>query len=219
MPEPLTPIEQRVYHYLLDFLCDNTYQPSVREIGKEFQIKSTKTVSELLQSLADKGYIERDPSRSRGVKLLGHEAKRRTQPVPYYGRIAAGEPALLPENRNGFITLDRRFIPSPEVFFLRVKGESMVGRGILDGDYVLVHPQEAKDGDIVAARLGEEATIKTLRRRDGKIVLEPANAAEKEIVVQKGSDFSVLGVACGVFRPFSEMEVVDDGGNGAGGPA
>jgi repressor LexA len=214
MPEPLTPIEQRVYHYLLDFLCDNTYQPSVREIGKQFQIKSTKTVSELLQSLADKGYIERDPSRSRGVKLLGHEAKRRTQPVPYYGKIAAGEPALLPENRKGFITMDRRFLPGPEVFFLRVDGESMIGRGILDGDYVLIQVQEAKEGDIVAARLGEEATIKTLRRRNGTVVLEPANPVEKEIVVPKGSDFSVLGVACGVFRPFEEMQVVDDGGGG-----
>jgi repressor LexA len=214
MPEPLTPVEERIYHYLLDFLCDNTYQPSVREIGKQFQIKSTKTVSELLQSLADKGYIERDPSRSRGVKLLGHEAKRRTQPVPYYGKIAAGEPALLPENRKGFITMDRRFLPGPEVFFLRVAGDSMTGRGILNGDYVLVQTQEAKDGDIIAARIGDEATIKTLRRRDGTIVLEPANPNEKEIVVPKGTDFSVLGVACGVFRPFGEMEVVDDAGSG-----
>jgi repressor LexA len=212
MPESLTPIEQKIYHYLLDFLCDNTYQPSVREIGKQFQIKSTKTVSELLQSLADKGYIERDPSRSRGVKLLGHEAKRRTQPVPYYGKIAAGEPALVAENRKGFITMDRRFLPSPDVFFLRVAGDSMNGRGILDGDYVLVQPKEAKDGDIVAARIGGEATIKTFRRRDGKIVLEPANAHEKEIVV-KGNDFAVLGVACGVFRPFAEMHIVDDTGS------
>jgi repressor LexA len=213
MPEPLTPIEQRVYHYLLDFLCDNTYQPSVREIGKQFGIKSTKTVSELLQSLADKGYIERDPSRSRGVKLLGHEAKRRTQPVPFYGKIAAGEPALVDENRKGYITMDRRFLPSPEVFFLRVEGDSMSGRGILDGDYVLVQPLEAKDGDIIAARIGGEATIKTLRRREGKVVLEPANPAETEIVVPKGTDFSVLGVACGVFRPFREMQLVDETGN------
>jgi repressor LexA len=213
MPELLTPVEERIYHYLLDFLCDNTYQPSVREIGKQFHIKSTKTVSELLQSLADKGYIERDPSRSRGVKLLGHEAKRRTQPVPYYGKIAAGEPALLPENRKGFITMDRRFLPGPEVFFLRVEGDSMVGRGILNGDYVLIQTQVAKDGDIIAARIGDEATIKTLRRRDGTIVLEPANPNEKEIVVPKGTDFSVLGVACGVFRPFGEMEVVDDAGS------
>src|SRR5208283_2815769 len=95
--DPLTPIERRVYHYLLDFLAENTYQPSVREIGKRFRIKSTKTVSDLLQSLSDKGYIERDPSRSRGVRLLGYAAAGRTQPVPIFGKIAASEPALLPE--------------------------------------------------------------------------------------------------------------------------
>ena len=91
MPDPLTPVEQRIYHYLLDFLCDNTYQPSVREIGKQFQIKSTKTVSELLQSLADKGYIERDPSRSRGVKLMGTSQAAHAART-YYGKIAAASP-------------------------------------------------------------------------------------------------------------------------------
>jgi repressor LexA len=148
------------------------------------------------------------------VKLLGHEAHRRTQPVPYYGKIAAGEPALLAENRKGFITLDRRFLPGPEVFFLRVKGDSMVGRGILDGDYVLIQQQDAKDGDIVAARIGEEATIKTLRHANGNVVLEPANPSEKEIVLPRDADFAVLGVACGVFRPFTEMEIPDGTGNG-----
>src|SRR2546423_8630818 len=101
MAEQLTKLESSVYHYLLDFLAENTYQPSVRDIGKQFKIKSTKTVSEVLQALARKGYIERDPSRSRGVKLLGYEIARRTQPVPYYGKIAAGTPALIPENRIG----------------------------------------------------------------------------------------------------------------------
>src|SRR5919205_3837185 len=130
MPEQLTPTERKVYNYLLDFLAENTYQPSVRDIGKRFKIKSTKTVSELLQSLANKGYIERDPSRSRGVRLLGFEVSRRTQPVPFYGQVAAGEPALIPDNRVGFITMDRRFVPSENAFFVKAMGDSMVGRGI-----------------------------------------------------------------------------------------
>ena len=92
----------------------------------------------------------------------------------------------------------------------------MIGRGILDGDYVLLQPQHAKDGDIVAARIDDEATIKTLRYRDGKTVLEPANPSEKEIVVPKGADFAVLGVACGIFRPFEEMPGVETNGNGSG---
>lgn len=207
MHEPLTAVEKNVYHYLIDFLSENTYQPSVRDIGKRFGIKSTKTVSEVLQALADKGYIERDPSRSRGVRLLGYEVSRRTQPVPYYGRIHAGEPTLLPENRQGYITMDRRFAPSENVFFLKVVGESMIGRGIFEGDYVMVRPTEhAEDGAIVAARLGEDATVKTLTHRDGTIVLVPANPADEEIIVRPADDFSLLGLVCGVFRPFQEME-------------
>jgi repressor LexA len=201
MAEQLTKLESSVYHYLLDFTAENTYQPSIRDIGKQFKIKSTKTVSDLLQSLAKKGYIERDPSRSRGVNLLGYGGAMRTQPVPYYGRIHAGEPALLPEYRQGSITIDRRFVPSDDVFFLKVKGDSMVGRCINDGDYVMVNPhQDPRDNDIVAARIGEEASVKTFTHRGGSIVLEAANPAERDITVEPGMDFGVLGVVCGVFR-------------------
>ena len=207
MAEPLTQLERRVYHYLIDFLAENTYQPSIREIARQFHIKSTKTVSDLLHALESKGFIERDESRSRGVRLLGYQAVGRTQPVPYYGSIHAGEPALLPENRKGHITIDRRFIPSDDVFFLKVKGDSMVGRGILDGDYVMVTPSaRAKDGDIVAARLGSDATVKTLSHRGAVIVLEPANVGERAIEVGPGDDFAVLGVVCGVLRPFFEQD-------------
>src|SRR3569832_425487 len=146
MPDQLTTIERRVYHYLLDFLGEHTYQPSIREIGKRFRIKSTKTVSDILQSLAEKGYIERDPSRSRGVRLLGYSTVARTQPVPFYGEVAAGDPALLPHNIRSWITLDRRLVPSDVAYFLRVDGDSMFGRGINDRDFVLVNPAaRAKD--------------------------------------------------------------------------
>jgi repressor LexA len=208
MSEQLTKLESSVYQYLLDFTAEHTYQPSIRDIGKQFQIKSTKTVSDLLQSLARKGYIERDPSRSRGVKLLGFSGAARSTPVPYYGRIHAGEPALLPEHREGFITMDRRFLPSERVFFLKVKGDSMRGRAIEDGDFVMVNPSAtAKDGDIIAARLGEEATVKTLFHENGTIVLRAANPADRDIAVRPQDSFSVLGVVCGVFRPFT---VIDD---------
>jgi repressor LexA len=207
MTEPLTPLERRVYHYLIDFLAENTYQPSIREIAKKFRIKSTKTVSDLLASLSQKGFIERDQSRSRGVRIVGFSGTANTQPVPYYGRVHAGEPALIPEHRESFITMDRRFLPSDDVFFLRIKGESMIGRGIFDGDYVMVSPStRAKDGDIVAARLGEEATVKTLTHRGATIVLEPANDAERAIEVGPRDDFAVLGVECGVFRPIMEAK-------------
>lgn len=207
MTEPLTQLERRVYHYLIDFLAENTYQPSIREIAKRFRIKSTKTVSDLLHSLESKGYIQRDESRSRGVRLLGFAAAGHTQPVPYYGKIHAGEPSLLPEHRKYFITIDRRFVPSDDVFFLKVKGDSMVGRGLLDGDFVMVSPSaRAKDGDMVAARLGEEATVKTLSHRGGTIVLEPANPSERALEVGPRDNFAILGVVCGIFRPFFEQD-------------
>ena len=207
MSEPLTQLEKRVYHYMIDFLAENTYQPSIREIAKKFRIKSTKTVSDLLHSLEHKGYIERDESRSRGVRILGFAAAGATQPVPFYGRVAAGEPALLPEHRKGFVTFDRRFLPSDDTYLLKATGDSMTGRGILDGDYVLVSPSaRAKDGDIVAARLGEEATVKTLMHRGATVVLEPANAHERAVEVGPRDNFAVLGVVCGVFRPFFEQE-------------
>lgn len=207
MTEPLNQLESHVYHYMIDFLAENTYQPSIRDIAKRFRIKSTKTVSDLLHSLESKGYIQRDESRSRGVRLLGFAAAGHTQPVPFYGRIHAGEPSLLPDHRKYFITIDRRFVPSEDVFFLKIKGESMTGRGVLDGDFVMVTPSALpKDGDMVAARLGEEATVKTLTRRGETIVLEPANPTERAIEVEPNSDFAVLGVVCGVFRPFYEQD-------------
>src|SRR6186713_2542002 len=98
MPKPLTSLERRILDYIVDYLKKNTYQPSIREIGKRFGIKSTKTVSEYLQGLADKGYIEREASRSRGVKILGLNLERAEAiSIPFYGKIAAGQPALARE--------------------------------------------------------------------------------------------------------------------------
>ncbi len=206
MPDQLTELEQRVYHYMIDFLAANTYQPSIRDIARQFHIKSTKTVSDLLHALERKGYIERDESRSRGVRLLGFSGGGQTQPVPFYGRIHAGTPSLLPEDRKGFITVDRRFLPTNDTYFLKVKGDSMIGRGILDGDFVLISPSlTSKNGDIIAARLGEDATIKTLAQRDGRVVLEPANENDAAMEISSNDDFAVLGVVCGVYRPFWEQ--------------
>lgn len=207
MSEQLTRLESSVYQYLLDFTAEHTYQPSIRDIGKKFEIKSTKTVSDLLQSLARKGYIERDPSRSRGVRLLGFSGAAQSTPVPYYGRIHAGEPALLPEHREGFITMDRRFLPSDRVFFLKVNGDSMIGRAIESGDFVMVDAAASpKDGDMIAARIGEDATIKTLAHDGQTVVLKAANPADRDIVVNPRDSFGVLGVVCGVFRPFTVLE-------------
>jgi repressor LexA len=207
MSEPLTPIERRVYHYMIDFLAENTYQPSIREIARKFRIKSTKTVSDLLHALEHKGFIERDESRSRGVRLIGFAGAAGVQPVPYYGAIQGGDPALVAEHRKGFVTLDRRFLPSENVFMLKVKDLSMSGRGILDGDYVMVDAAaQPKDGDVIAARIGSDATVKTVTYRGSTVVLASANDLEQPVEIEPNNDFAILGVVCGVFRPYWEQE-------------
>lgn len=179
MPESLTPVERKVYHYLLDFLSENTYQPSVREIGREFRIKSTKTVSEILQALARKGYIQRDPSRSRGVRLLGYEGARRTMPVPPYAPAADA----------AHLTLDRRFLPNERVFYVKMRGAAAGDHGIRDGDYVLVDPATAPAaGDLVIERDGEALSVRLTT------------------TVVDGADVARLGKVCGVFRPFCERD-------------
>ena len=213
MPEPLTKIERRIYNYLVDYLKENTYQPSIREIGKRFGIKSTKTVSEHLQALADKGHIERDASRSRGVRIVGMNLFPSVLTAPLYGKIAAGTPALLRENVRDTYELDRKLVTSADGFLLEVKGDSMVDAGIDDGDLVVVEPvpdDDVRNGEIVAARIDNEATIKRYFARDGKIILEPANADYAPILVQEHEDFTVLGRVTGLFRRFAREPVAHD---------
>jgi repressor LexA len=188
--EQLTQMERRVYHYMIDFLAENTFQPSIRDIARKFRIKSTKTVSDLLHALATKGYIQRDESRSRGVRILGFASANATQPVPWYERVRAGEPGPRTEDRMGYVTLDRRYLPSEDVFLLKVKGDAMVARGIVDGDFALVSPSSrGKDGDLVAARLGSEIVIRA----------RPFDLSARD-------DQAMLGLVCGIFRPFFEQE-------------
>lgn len=203
MPEALSKIERRILNYLVDYLKDNTYQPSIREIGKRFGIKSTKTVSEHLQSLADKGFIERDASRSRGVKILGMNLAPGVLNVPVYGRIAAGVPALLREDVTDTFELDRKLVGSTDAFMLEVRGDSMTGLGILSGDHVIVEPADEGDlenGEVVAARVDGDATVKRYFANGGKVVLEPANPSYAPILVHEHNDFTVLGRVTGMYR-------------------
>lgn len=216
MSEPLSKMERRILDFIVDYLKRNTYQPSIREIGKRFGIKSTKTVSEYLQALADKGFIEREASRSRGVKIVGLDlAARDRVSVPFYGKIAAGQPALLPDHVQTEYGLDAKLAGSLDAFFLQVAGDSMEGMGILDGDLVLVEPSpeaELHNGEVVAARLGGEATVKRYFARDDDVVLEPANPDYAPILVREVEDFAVLGRVTGLFRRFNARHTEAVGG-------
>ena len=216
MSEPLSKMERRILDYLVEYLRRNTYQPSIREIGKRFGIKSTKTVSEYLQSLADKGFIEREASRSRGVKILGLDLE---QPdvisIPFYGKIAAGQPALLPDHVRSQVGIDPKLLGTPNAFFLQVQGDSMEQMGILDGDMVVVEPTqetEIENGQVVAARLAGEGTVKRYFERDGKVVLEPANTDYAPILVHEYDDFQILGRVTGLFRKFTSVHTAAIGG-------
>jgi repressor LexA len=205
MADSLTEIERRVYHYLLDFLAENTYQPSVREIGRRFRLKSTKTVVDILQSLALKGYVTREAGRSRGLRLLGFSSIGQTQPVPLYRRLNTEEPLLADENRERFIAMDRTFVPSDDAFFLRVEDDGMIERGIQRGDLVLVNPAaRAHDGDAVVARVDEQVLVRLLSHRGAQLALTPAGPDQREVVVGPSDDFAIVGTVAAVIRPFHE---------------
>ena len=202
MPESLTALERSVYHYLLDFLAENTYQPSVREIGRRFKLKSTKTVVDILQSLALKGYVSREAGRSRGLRLLGFSSLGQALPVPLYTRLNSGEPLLVDQNRERFIAMDRMFIPTDDAFFLRVSDDGMVDRGIQRGDLVLVNPAaRAHDGDAVVARIGDRVMVRLLSRRGPQLSLIPSAPDEREMVLGPTDDFAILGTVAAVMRP------------------
>ena len=202
MSEPLSQLERQVYLYLIDFLAEHTYQPSVRDIAKEFGIKSTKTVAALMQSLARKGYIERESTRSRGVRLVGLSAPARMIPVPRYARLADSRPALRDENRDGHVTFDRSFITNADVFVFVTDRECAAGAAALvEGDYTLIDPSSpATDGALVLARVGDRAMIRTIQHRGPTTVLHSADSEAAEIQLGPTSDFEIVGVVCGVLR-------------------
>ncbi len=175
MPEPLSALERQVLDWLVEYVRHHTYQPSIREIGAEFDIKSTKTVSELLQSLADKGWVQRDPSRSRGVKLLGLQLDADVVSVPHID-IHLSDPSL--DDPLESLALDRKLAASAGCFLISMVGDEMRDAGIRDGDLLLIEPvplEELEDGDLAVSRMDGETTVRRFERRGGgRIVLEAA---------------------------------------------
>jgi repressor LexA len=201
MPQPLTEIERRVLDYLVAYLRTNTYQPSIREIGFRFEIKSTKTVSELLQSLADKGWIERDPSRSRGVRLLGIEMHPDTVTVPWYGRK---EPSVT--GRDAVVEafeLDRKLAGDSGTFIVAMPDDGLTGEGIRAADLLLVDPvveESLEDGDLVVVRVAGERTVKRYRRRGGDVALESSAPGVLALGVRLEDGYEVEGRVISVVR-------------------
>ena len=171
MRKPLEALERDILDYLVDYVRTHTFQPSVREIGAEFGIKSTKTVSELLQSLEEKGWIERGPARSRGVRLLTLDLDTDVVSVPHVD-VHVDDPSL--EDPLDRLVLDRRLAGTAGSFLVTMVGDSMVGEGIRDGDLLLVESTpkaQLPDGGLVVCRIDGAISVWRLRRREGGPVL------------------------------------------------
>ena len=192
MPRTSNKAEQ-ILGYVNQFIQEYGYAPSVREIGAAVGLRSTASVSYHLQQLQDKGLLQ--GSGSKGKKRAIVTSTRPGQ-IPVVGVVTAGLPILAVENQEGTMAWEG----DPGCFALRVRGESMINAGILDGDKVVVRPQQAADdGQIVVARIGDEATVKRLSFKNGEVWLLPENPAFDPI---DGSEAEIIGIVKGVFREY-----------------
>jgi repressor LexA len=206
----LTARQQEIWQFLVDYVDRHGYPPTVREIGEAVGLASPSTVHAHLANLERAGLLRRDPTKPRALDLIGHRRESRAEPAreaelvkfPLLGQIAAGGPLLAEQNIE-----DELGVPEPLArradFLLRVKGDSMIEAGILDGDVVVVQrAQDASNGEIVVALVGDderadEATVKTFYRDGNRVRLQPENAALEPIY----ADFvQILGKVTGVFR-------------------
>ena len=201
----LTAKQQQIYDYILAFLSQHGYPPSVREIGAAVGLKSPSTVHFHLKGLEEAGVIVKAEGKTRAITLTHPAAPSVPEPeepadrVPIVGNVAAGSPILAQECIEDYLTFDTQGL-SGEHFALMVRGESMLGAGILPGDLVVVHrQQEAYNGEIVVALFEDEATVKTLRRKDGHTWLLPANDAYAPI---NGDDAQIIGKVVAVVRRY-----------------
>ncbi|NMC69703.1 MAG: transcriptional repressor LexA [Myxococcales bacterium] len=200
----LTKRQQLVLEYIQESIQQNGYPPTLREIGAHFGIRSTNGVNDHLLALERKGYLRREDMKSRALRPTAF-AGGVPREVPLVGRVAAGQPILAIENLEGTLRLDPTLLPGDtgRFFALRVRGDSMVGAGILDGDIVFVRQQDdAPSGSVVVALVNDEATVKTLIRDGERLRSQPANPAVSPIVLSRndGRSVRILGLVVGVYR-------------------
>lgn len=203
----LTERQQQVLDYIKTTVEARGYPPSVREIGEAVGLNSPSSVHHQLNSLVEAGMIKKDPSKPRAIMIVDETPApatedRRIRDVPVLGRIAAGTPILAAEHIDEVMPLPTELVGDGPVFLLEVKGDSMVDAGIHEGDLVAVHKQpDANDGEIVACLIdGEEATVKRLQRRGGKVYLHSENPAYEPMIFSEGVE--LIGKVVSVLRRY-----------------
>jgi repressor LexA len=204
--EPLSEIERKILDFMVQYLRANTYQPSIREIGERFGIKSTKTVSEHLQALADKGFLERDPSRSRGVKILGVDLGADTVSVPCYSELPGdGTGGASPDMH---VSIDRALGGENGSFFVRAAAGDLAVLGVTQGDFVLISPvlvDDVEDGNIVVARVGGESVFHRFSRNGRGLHLEALKPGGDTTVVEDAKGMRLIGRVTGLYRRMDDV--------------
>ena len=193
---PLTDKQFHVLKFIYKSVKDENLPPTIREIADHFSL-SIGTIQDHVKALVKKGFISISKNTSRGISLVREKLFK----VPVLGQVRAGMPIFAVEDLEGYLDLDEMIFPDPDVFALRVKGDSMLGAGILPDDFILIKKQEfAQPGDIVVALIGEEVTVKTLCKRDNQYFLDPANDAYQPIPVN--GETSIVGKVIKALRSY-----------------
>jgi len=211
MEQSITEIERKILDFMVHYLRSNTFQPSIREIGERFGIKSTKTVSEHLQALADKGFLERDPSRSRGVRILGVDLRAQTVSVPCYHELPQGRGGLRIEQAEMHLTVDRRLAGSKGSFFVRAHGEELASHGISEGDFLLVEPVsvgELVEGAVVVARLEGGPSFYQFSKNGKEVFLTPAGGDEPATAIEDPERLHLIGRLVALYRRFDDASIM-----------
>ena len=196
----LSPRQQDILDYIKTHIRTKSYPPSVREIGQAVGLSSSSTVHAHLRQLEQNGYIHRDPTKPRAIEILQEELLLRKEMVnvPILGKITAGEPILAVENVEDVFPLPLEFVREDNSYILRVQGDSMIGAGIFDGDYIVVRQQNtAQNGEIVVALIEDEATVKRFFKEVDHIRLQPENPRLNPILTK---EVSILGKVTGLLR-------------------
>ncbi|MCL2864313.1 MAG: transcriptional repressor LexA [Lachnospiraceae bacterium] len=197
----ITVKQQEILDYIKSQILKRGYPPAVREICTAVHLKSTSSVHSHLETLEKNGYIRRDPTKPRAIEILDDSfalTRREMAQVPILGQVAAGEPLLAQENIENYFPIPIEFMPNKDTFLLKVKGDSMIDAGILNGDMVLVEQSSiASNGEMVVALIEDSATVKTFYKERNHIRLQPENDTLDPIIVK---EVTILGKVIGVFR-------------------
>lgn len=197
--------QQEILDYIKNEILNRGFPPAVREICEAVNLRSTSSVHAHLESLEKNGYIRRDATKPRAIEIIDDSfnlVRRELVNVPIVGTVTAGVPILAVENIEGYFPVSAEYMPNCQCFFLKVKGDSMINAGILDGDHILVRQQDnADNGDIVVALIGDSSTVKKFYKEKTRYRLQPENDNYEPIILRR-DDFKILGKVFGVFRIF-----------------